>query len=140
MMLVLRSHFESGHENQGILALLGRRQTARALEGMLMELGRDWTLDELAERANTSRATLVRHFQTAVKMAPLAFLSELRFTFARHRLLAETMPLNRIAESVGYQSEAAFSRAYHRRFGIAPGADRKANIRPDDGQHGNSVK
>jgi AraC family transcriptional regulator, activator of mtrCDE len=140
MMLVLRSHFESGHENQGILALLGRRQTARALEGMLMELGRDWTLDELAERANTSRATLVRHFQTAVKMAPLAFLSELRFTFARHRLLAETMPLNRIAESVGYQSEAAFSRAYHRRFGIAPGADRKANIRRDGGQHGNSVK
>jgi AraC family transcriptional regulator, activator of mtrCDE len=108
--------------------------------GMLTELGRDWTLDELAERANTSRATLVRHFQTAVKMAPLAFLSELRFTFARHRLLAEAMPLNRIAESVGYQSEAAFSRAYHRRFGIAPGADRKANIRRDGGQHGNSVK
>jgi hypothetical protein len=40
MMLVLRSHFERGYD-QGILALLGRRLTARALEGMLTELGRN---------------------------------------------------------------------------------------------------
>jgi AraC family transcriptional activator of mtrCDE len=133
MMLVLRNHFESGHESQGILALLARRQTARALASMLRELARDWTLDELAERASTSRATLVRHFQTAVKMAPLTFLSELRMTFARHRMLAKNLPLAVIAEGVGYQSEAAFSRAYHRRYGVAPGADRKAKIRPDGG-------
>jgi AraC family transcriptional regulator, activator of mtrCDE len=139
MMLVLRSHFESAGANHGIFALLGRRQTARALEAMLTELSRDWTLDELAERANTSRATLVRHFQNAVKMAPLAFLSELRFTFARRRLLAETMPLNMIAENAGYQSEAAFSRAYHRRFGVSPGADRKANIRLNEAQRDRSV-
>jgi AraC family transcriptional activator of mtrCDE len=128
MMLVLRSHFENGHESQGILALLARRQTARALASMLAELARDWTLDELAERASTSRATLVRHFRTAVKMAPLTFLSELRLTFARHRMLAKNLPLAVIAEGVGYQSEAAFSRAYHRRYGVAPGGDRKANI------------
>jgi AraC family transcriptional regulator, activator of mtrCDE len=140
MILVLRAHFESTNENRGILALLARRQTARALESMLAELGRDWTLDQLAERANTSRATLVRHFRMAVKMAPLEFLSELRFTFARRRLWAETMPLAVIAESVGYQSETAFSRAYHRRFGVAPGADRKAKDRLDDAHRDASVR
>jgi AraC family transcriptional activator of mtrCDE len=62
MMFVLRAHFESGRESQGILALLAKRQTARALTSMLAELARDWTLDELAERASTSRATLVRQF------------------------------------------------------------------------------
>jgi AraC family transcriptional regulator, activator of mtrCDE len=139
MMLVLRAHFETANDNQGILALLARRQTARALDSMLAELGREWTLDQSAQRANTSRATLVRHFQTAVRMAPLEFLAELRFTFARHRLLAETMPLAVIAESVGYQSETAFSRAYHRRFGVAPGADRKAKGRLEGLHSGASV-
>jgi AraC family transcriptional activator of mtrCDE len=139
MMLVLRAHFERGNESQGILALLARRQTARALLSMLAELARDWTLDELAELANTSRATLVRPFRAAVQMAPLAFLSELRLTFARHRILVKSTPLALIAEGVGYQSETAFSRAYHRRFGVAPGADRKACGRADDAQHDISV-
>jgi AraC family transcriptional regulator, activator of mtrCDE len=125
MMFVLRSHFEATHGSDGILALLARRRTAKALAGMLSELARDWTLDELAEQANASRATLVRLFQRTVKMAPLAFLAELRFTVARHRILATSMPLVVIAEEVGYQSEATFSRAYRRRFGHPPGADRK---------------
>lgn len=125
MLIVLAAHFESECECQGILALLARRQTARALVVMLTNPARSWTLDELAERANTSRGTLVRRFRTAVDMAPLAFLSELRFTLARHRVRATHMPLAVIGEGVGYESETAFNRAYHRRFGIAPGADRK---------------
>ena len=125
MMFVLRTHFESEPQGQGILALLGRKQTAAALGGLLADPGRNWTLDELAARANTSRATLVRAFQSAVNMPPLAFLAELRLTLAKHRILASRAPLAQIAEEVGYQSETGFSRAYQRRFGIAPGADRK---------------
>ena len=128
MLIVLRFHFESQMEAQGILALLTRQQTARALAGMLTELARDWTLDELAERANTSRATLVRLFQKAAGTAPLAFLSELRLNLARHRILATNISQAMVAEEVGYQSETAFSRAYHRKFGVAPGADRKRRI------------
>jgi AraC family transcriptional activator of mtrCDE len=132
MMFVLRTHFESELADQGILALLARRQTARALAGMLTEPARDWTLDELAKRANTSRATLVRLFRNTVDAPPLAFLAELRLNLARHRILATNTPLPVIAEEVGYQSDTAFSRAYHRRFGIAPGADRKGLVDVDD--------
>jgi AraC family transcriptional regulator, activator of mtrCDE len=128
MMFVLRTHFEGECAGQGILALLSRRQTAKALASMLTEIAREWTLDELAQRADTSRATLVRSFQTAVNMAPLSFLSELRITIARHRVLSTNTPLGVIAEDVGYQSEAAFSRAYHRRFRVAPGADRNRDV------------
>jgi AraC family transcriptional regulator, activator of mtrCDE len=135
MMFVLRAHFESQRDAQGILALLARRQTARALAGMLTEPARSWRLDELAAHANTSRATLVRLFQKAVNAAPLAYLSELRLTMARHRVLATSLPLAVIAEEVGYQSETAFSRAYQRRFAIAPGADRKGAI---DGRRGSA--
>ena len=126
MMLMLRAHFKSEPRGQGTLALLARKQTARVLAGMLADTARNWTLDELAERGNTSRATLVRLFRSAVNMAPLAFLAELRLTLAKHRILASRAPLAEIAEEVGYQSETAFSRAYQRRFGNAPGADRKS--------------
>ena len=139
MMFVLRAYFEREHGSEGILALLARRQTARALAGMLTELAHGWTLDELAERASTSRATLVRLFRTAVNLPPLAFLSELRLNLARHRILATNSPLAVIAEDVGYQSETAFNRAYHRRFGIAPGGDRKGRVRADGARRGSEA-
>jgi AraC family transcriptional regulator, activator of mtrCDE len=128
MLIVLTVHFESEFENRGVLALLARRQTARAFAAMLAEPVRGWTLDELAERAGTSRSTIVRLFRTAVNMAPLAFLSELRLSLARHRIPATNLPLCLIAEGVGYQSETAFSRAYHRRFGVSPRAHRGGKV------------
>lgn len=130
MIFALRRHLESADAGTGILALLARRQTARALAGMLTEPARPWTLDELAELAHTSRATLVRQFQGAVGQAPVAFLAELRLTLARSRIRASQTPLAIIAEAVGYQSETGFSRAYQRRFGVAPGSDRRAADTP----------
>lgn len=135
MMFVLRAHFEREGGSKGVLALLARRQTARAFAGMLAEPARDWTLDELAEEANASRATLVRQFRTAVKKAPLAFFAELRLSLARHRILATNTPLAVIAEDVGYQSETGFNRAYQRQFGIAPGADRNRRYDTEVAQH-----
>jgi AraC family transcriptional activator of mtrCDE len=131
MLIVLAAHFESECECQGVLALLTRRRTARPLVAMLTEPARGWTLDELAELANTSRATLVRLFHVAMGRAPLAFLSEHRFTLARNRVRATHTSMAVIAESVGYESETAFIRAYHRRFGIAPGEDRKGSLGAD---------
>jgi len=125
MIFVLRTHLAREHATKGILSLLTRRQTSRALAGMLAKPAHPWTLDELARRANTSRATLVRQFKTVVEMAPVAFLAELRLTLARSRIRATRIPLAVIAGEVGYQSETAFSRAYQRQFGIAPGSDRK---------------
>jgi AraC family transcriptional activator of mtrCDE len=125
MLIVLTIHLQCGRANNGIFALLTRPQTAKALAGMLAEPARDWTLDELADRAGTSRATLVRFYRAAVGMAPFAFLSELRFTLARHRIRTTKTAVAVIAEEIGYESEASFSRAYRRRYGTAPGADRK---------------
>lgn len=126
MVIVLRAHFESQPNSRGILAVLENRHTARVLAAILAEPARLWTLDGLAALAITSRATLVRLFQKTAGMAPLAFLAELRLAIARQRLLAGPAPLGLIAEEVGYQSETAFSRAYRRRYGIAPAADRKS--------------
>jgi AraC family transcriptional regulator, activator of mtrCDE len=126
--IVLRVHFEKTQASAGVIALLANRQTGRALAAMLADPKRDWTLDELAAEAAASRATLVRLFQKMGGSAPLAFLSELRLSLAHRRLVASRDTLAEIADAVGYQSESAFSRAYRNRFGLAPGAARKAAI------------
>jgi AraC family transcriptional activator of mtrCDE len=126
MMIVLRVQFQRRQGESGVLALLAKRQSARAVAAMLADPARDWSLDELAEVAATSRATLVRLFRKAVDAAPLTYLAELRLSLAKRRLGATNDPIAAVAAEVGYQSESAFSRAYHRRYGAPPGADRVA--------------
>jgi AraC family transcriptional activator of mtrCDE len=130
MVIVLRASFDLEQSSQGVLALLGGRQTGRALAAMLARPDKPWTLDELAAEARTSRATLVRMFQRAAGAAPLAFLAELRLSLARRRLAATSDPIAVIAQDVGYGSERAFSRAYSRRYGAAPGGDRRRGALP----------
>jgi AraC family transcriptional regulator, activator of mtrCDE len=79
------------------------------------------TLDELAAQAAVSRASLIRAFERISSVAPLTFLTELRLALARRQLAMTRDTISRIAADVGYQSEAALSRAFHRRFGVRPG-------------------
>jgi AraC family transcriptional activator of mtrCDE len=132
MLIVLTRQFEGAPEGKGVLALLARRQTAKALACMLAEPARAWTLDELADRSGTSRATLVRLFQKSVQASPLAFLADLRLALARHRMRTSTAPVAAVAEAVGYRSESAFSRAYRRRFEVTPVEDRKDALAADE--------
>lgn len=126
LVMMLRDHLESAPPPGGLLALLGTRATALAVLAMLKDPARDWTLDELADAAAASRATLVRAFRKAADVAPLAFLTELRLGLARQRLLSGNDSIGQIADDVGYQSEAALSRAFHRHFGVRPGSLRKS--------------
>ncbi|GGF33737.1 putative HTH-type transcriptional regulator [Aliidongia dinghuensis] len=126
LVMVLRTYLAREPAHPGLLALLGQRQSARALAAMLEAPAHDWALDELAAHAGASRATLVRLFQKTAGMAPLAVLTELRLGLARHKLLAGTATLAAIAAEVGYQSESTFSRAFQRRFGIRPGEARRS--------------
>jgi AraC family transcriptional activator of mtrCDE len=125
LVMALRAHFDREPADQGLFALLAQRQSARAVAAMLGALDRAWTLDDLAQQAGTSRATLVRLFQKSAGLAPLAFLAELRLGLARRKLLAGTDTLAEIAAGIGYQSESAFSRAFQRRFGQRPGELRR---------------
>jgi AraC family transcriptional regulator, activator of mtrCDE len=124
-VMMLRSHFEDQPPPEGLLALLTQRLTAQPVLAMLRDPARVWSLDALADIATASRATLVRGFRRAAGVSPLAFLAELRLNLARQRLLADHEPIGQIADEVGYQSEAALSRAFLRRFGVRPGRFRQ---------------
>ena len=70
----------------------------------------------------------MRLFNSMVETSPLAFLSEFRLNLARHRLYTTGLPIAEVAQEVGYRSNAAFNRAYLRRYGIAPGTDRRLSV------------
>jgi AraC family transcriptional activator of mtrCDE len=118
--LFVRVHHERERAVSGFVALLRHRQAALAVQAMLADPGKDWSLDELASRANASRSTLVRVFRKVANMAPLKLLMELRLELARRKLWATDLTLAQIAYEIGYQSESAFSRAFRRRFGMPP--------------------
>ncbi len=120
-MMIVRIHLDRERAVGGLLNILAHRRAAHAVQAMLTSPGRAWTLDELADHASASRASLVRMFQKTVRMAPLEFLAELRLGLARRRLAATNLPLMQIAAEIGYRSESSFSRAFRRRFGMPPG-------------------
>ena len=125
-VMMLRDHLADDASGDGTVSLLRDRTTARVVSAILGDLARDWTLDEMAAVAITSRATLVRAFQKRAGIAPMTFLSDLRLTIARKRLAGTSDPIAKIAGEVGYASEGALSKAVMRRYGIRPGALRMA--------------
>jgi AraC family transcriptional regulator, activator of mtrCDE len=129
LVMVLRVHFQRRAPQEGLLRLLSQRQTARAVIAMLEDPARAWSLDDLAATANTSRATLVRDFRKLAQVAPLEFLAELRLGLARQSLSASNRPLADIAVEAGYQSQSAFSRAFQRRFNLAPSEIRQSHVK-----------
>jgi AraC family transcriptional activator of mtrCDE len=127
---MLRVHCERASD-AGALRLLSSLPSARAVSAMLRAPGHNWTLDALAAEAHVSRASLVRIFRKTAGVAPLAFLTDLRLGLARQRLASTEVSVARVAAEVGYQSESAFARAFHRRFKTTPGRRRGASSQPE---------
>lgn len=79
-----------------------------------------WTVDEVARRANLSRSAFEGRFTRLLGISPAAYIAERRLDRAAHLLRSTTDLVGQIAAQVGYTSEAAFSRAFRRRFGVPP--------------------
>jgi AraC-like DNA-binding protein len=92
-----------------------------ALAALHTQPGRDWTVASLAVATGVSRATLSRRFLAAVGDTPAAHLTRWRMDLAAQRLRDSDDTVGAIARSVGYTSEYAFSRAFTRDRGMAPG-------------------
>lgn len=111
---------------KGWLAAVRDPQVGRVLASMHAEPGRDWTVDELARRAALSRSALAERFADLVGEPPIQYLMRWRLALAAQALRAGTEAISRIAERSGYESDAAFSRAFKREFGMPPAAWRRA--------------
>ena len=83
-----------------------------------------WTVADLAQRAGMSRSAFAAHFAKIVGEAPIEYLIRWRLRKAATMLRASTAGIAEIAANVGYDSEAAFSKAFKRSIGVTPGAFR----------------
>jgi AraC family transcriptional activator of mtrCDE len=87
---------------------------------MFNEPARVWSLPELARLCNMSRATLARQFQEKLGRSATDLLIDIRMTLAANELRKSSLSTGAVAEAVGYQSEAAFQRAFKSHMGITP--------------------
>jgi len=116
-------------EGKGWLAGVRDAHVGRALALLHGEPGRAWTVDELAREVALSRSALAERFAALVGEPPIQYLMRWRLALAAQTLRSGGEAIARVAERGGYESEAAFSRAFKREFGMPPAAWRKAGSR-----------
>ncbi len=126
LIYVLRHYCESGQCQVPWLSALEDAQLARALEQMIDEPGRRFTLELLAETAGMSRSAFAQCFRDAFGRSAMDFLKELRLQRAAHLLRTTQRPVKSIAELVGFDSRSHFSRSFGDYFGLAPAEFRDA--------------
>lgn len=110
----------------GWLAGLRDPVVGQALAALHGEPATAWTVESLARAVGVSRSVLADRFAEMVGQPPMQYLSLWRMQLAS-RLLLEGEPVVEAAAAVGYESEAAFSRAFKKVVGAAPGSWRRAN-------------
>jgi AraC family transcriptional activator of mtrCDE len=118
--LALRLSSESGDAPAGLLALAGNPRLAPAITAMFERPAHPWTLPALARLCNVSRATLVRLFNDSLGRSASDLLTDIRMTLAANELRKSSQSTGAVAEAVGYQSEAAFQRAFKQHMGVTP--------------------
>jgi AraC family transcriptional regulator, activator of mtrCDE len=123
--LVLRLASESEDAPRGLLALAGHPRLAPAVAALFNEPARAWSLPDLARLCNMSRATLARQFQEKLGRSASDLLTEIRMMLAANELKRSSLSTGAVAEQVGYQSEAAFQRAFKAHIGVTPAQWRK---------------
>lgn len=112
-------------ERTGWLAGARDARVGRALALMHRHPARAWTLPGLARASGASRTVLAERFAQLMGESPLAYLARWRLQHAARLLLTTNRKVLQIACDVGYESEAAFSRAFSRAFGAPPGRYRR---------------
>jgi AraC-like DNA-binding protein len=123
MMLIqaLRLHLADDESaGRGWLSALSDKHMSIAIASMHNEPGYPWTLQLLAERVGMSRSVFALRFRKTVGATPMEYLARWRMLLAADRLENSSDGLSAIAQSLGYESESAFGKAFRRVMGCSP--------------------
>lgn len=105
----------------GLIRGLQEPALARALKAIHADVRASWTVAELANVAGMSRSAFSARFSEALGCAPIEYLARWRIAIAKDALARGAKSLERIADEIGYESASAFSTAFRRHNGCAPG-------------------
>ena len=119
---VLRAHIASAPErNKGWLRAVFDPQMGAVLSAIHGRVKAPWTVESLAETAGMSRSAFAARFKELLGQTPLEYVTDWRMQKAMHLLQQRDRKLIDVARSVGYESDAAFSKAFKRVVGANPG-------------------
>lgn len=122
----LRSHLTHlPDDERGWLAGVRDPQVGAALRLLHGRPADPWTLDRLARAVGMSRSAFAERFTAYVQLPPMQYLARWRLQLAARMLESGTVNVAQTASAVGYQSEAAFNRAFKREVGESPGTWRR---------------
>ena len=125
--------------SEGWLGALRDRHVGRAIALLHGDPAQAWTLEELGRRVGLSRSALHERFVALTGLAPMQYLANWRMQCGARLLREAPTSVAAIALEVGYDSEAAFSRAFKRATGLPPGAWRRAQAASNAGQRGDAA-
>ena len=128
---VVRRHIETlPEDSRGWLSGLRDRHIGEALKLIHGRPTHDWTLDALAHEIGLSRTTFADRFVHYVGIPPMQYLARWRMQLAARQLETPGISIAQVAANVGYESEAAFNRAFKKLIGTTPGIWRKGKGAP----------
>jgi len=123
LVQLLRADFgRSG--TTGIIAALRDKRLDRALTAIHQRPGQHWTIQNTAAEASMSRSGFARKFKALLGMSFFEYLTQLRMRNARELLTTTNLPVPTIGETVGYQSDLSFVKAFKKLHGATPRAYR----------------
>jgi AraC-like DNA-binding protein len=118
----IRAWIDSSPEaERGWLAALRDHQIGKALAAIHREPKKKWSVASLAKEVGMSRSGFSARFTNMVGESAMRYLTQWRMQLARNQLQETSDSLAVLADRFGYQSEAAFCRAFKRMFGVSPG-------------------
>ena len=128
---ILRKHMQGlSADEVGWFAALNDGVVGAALRHLHAAPTRAWSVDSLARVVGVSRTVLADRFKHFLDQPPMQYLTGWRLQLAAQQLKSNDLPIKAIAEHIGYESEAAFSRAFKRRFRKPPGEWRRRQGQP----------
>ncbi len=117
---IVRCYLGSNSAKTGIFAAYTDRNLRNVLEAMHQAPDRPWSLDDFTTMSNLSRSAFIERFTQTLNETPMTYLTQLRMDMAYRFLKEEDRKILDVALTCGYQSEAAFCRAFKRRYNVTP--------------------
>jgi AraC family transcriptional activator of mtrCDE len=124
----LRIHYAETKHPTGFYAALADERLERAISMIHRDFSSPIGLAELADSAAMSRSAFAQKFKHKVRISPIEYLLKWRMLVAEDLLKTTELPVIRVAEKVGYESDISFARAFKREYGVTPSSFRKWQV------------
>jgi AraC-like DNA-binding protein len=121
----IRTYMQKNTNDQGYIAVMRDPRLSKTLTSFHKQPEKNWTVQTLSEEAGMSRSAFADKFKQMLDISPMEYVMSWRMQQAYNTLTSCNESVMQIAEDCGYQSEAAFRKAFKKQFGIGPGTARR---------------